>query len=133
LAFAPFVIVAAVIARRQPRNRYWMLLAAASVLNVSFPAQYTAFAAGHGGSLPAVPLAAWATTWTPFVGSATAAPGMLLSPTGRLPSRRWRWLGALIALDIVSSFSSVLSHPGPSAVALDRPTTRCESWRCGIP
>ena len=59
LAFALFLVMAAVIARRQPRNRYWMLLAAAGSLDISFPSQYTAFGVSHGGSLPAIPLVAW--------------------------------------------------------------------------
>jgi signal transduction histidine kinase len=113
IAFALFLIVAAVIARRQPRNRYWVLLAAAGILNISFPAQYTAFAVSHARSLPAIPLAAWLTDWTPFVGGATAAPGLLLFPTGRLPSRRWRLVGAAIAVNVVLTFVVGAVTPGP--------------------
>ncbi len=113
LAFALFPIVGAVIARRQPGNRYWVLLAIAGILDISFPTQYTAFGVSRGGWLPAIPIAAWLTVWTPFVGTATAAPGLLLFPTGRLPSRRWRLLGAAIALNIVLTFVVGAITPGP--------------------
>src|SRR5258708_15452538 len=113
LAFALFPIVAAVIARRQPDNRYWVLLAAAGFLDISFPTPYTAFGVSHHGSLPAAPLAAWLSTWPSFVGSATAAPGLLLFPTRPVPSRRWRWLGVLIAVNLVLSVLVGSITPGP--------------------
>ena len=113
LAFAPFLIVAAVIARRQPRNRYWVLLAAAGFLNITFLYQYTAFGVSHPGMLPAIPLAAWMSDWTGPIGTATASLGLLLFPSGRLPSRKWRWLGALIALDVGIGFTVGAFYPGP--------------------
>src|SRR5258708_13483962 len=74
LAFALFPIVGAVIARRQPGNRYWVLLAIAGILHISFPTQYTAFGVRPRGWLPAIPIAAWLTALTPFWGTPTAAP-----------------------------------------------------------
>jgi signal transduction histidine kinase len=113
LAFAPFPVMAAVIARQQPRNRYWVLLALAGLLDISLPYQYTAFATRYPGSLPLVPFAAWLSNWTGIVGTATAALGVLWFPTGHLPSRRWRWLAALIALNIAIGFIGAGFAPGP--------------------
>jgi signal transduction histidine kinase len=90
-----------------------VLLALAGLLDISLPYQYTAFATRYPGSLPLVPLAAWLSNWTGIVGTATAALGVLWFPSGHLPSRRWRWLAALIALNIAIGFIGAGFAPGP--------------------
>ena len=113
LAFAPFAVMAAVIARRQPRNRFWVLLAVAGLTNITFSQQYAAFGTARPGLLPWVPLAAWISDWSGQIGIATAGLGVLWFPSGHLPSRRWRWLGAIIALNVTIGFFAGALLPGP--------------------
>src|ERR1019366_2413248 len=113
LAFAPFAVMAAVIARKQPRNRFWVLLAVAGLTNITLSQQYAAFGTAHPGSLPWVPLAAWISDWSGLIGIAAEPLGVLWLPSGHLPSRRWRWLGALIGVNVTVGFLAGAVLPGP--------------------
>ena len=113
LAFALFPIVAAVIARHQPRNLYWLLLAAAGLLDISFFYQYTALGVHHPGVVPFIPVAAWLIGWTGAVGLSTAALGVLIFPTGSPPAGRWRWFAILIVLNMFAGFLGAAVVPGP--------------------
>src|SRR5215210_8470440 len=101
LSYAP---VGALIASRHPRNPVgWVLCLYGFVISIShFGAQYATYALlAQPDSLPAGEAMAWITSWIlPIVNGLTVF-YILLFPTGRLPSRRWRWLGWLTAAFVV--------------------------------
>ena len=98
LMLVSFSTVGAVIAARRPDNAVgWSLSAIALTLGGTFAAQsyadYTLIAAP--GSLPGGAVAVWLSLWVPVLALVAATFFCLLFPDGRLPSRRWRWVGRL--------------------------------------
>jgi hypothetical protein len=116
-----FSIVGALIASHRPGNPIgWIFcFAALSQGLIIFGEEYATYALlTNPGSLPLGPEASWLKEWI-------WAPGLglilvflpLLFPDGRLPSRRWRWVGWLGGLSIgLISLGSILLWPerGPS-------------------
>ncbi len=101
-----FATVGALVASRRPSNAIgWLLLLAGlsyvlGGLSVS----------GHGDP-PA--LVAWVGEWIWLVGIGPVATfGLLLFPTGRLPSRRWRPVAWLAAIGLVVAVGAVAFKPG---------------------
>jgi hypothetical protein len=91
ISYAP---VGALIASRHPENPVgWLLCLYGFVISLSyFSAEYAIYALlAQPDSLPAGEAMAWVFSWMlPLViGFSTLS--YLLFPTGRLPSRRWRW------------------------------------------
>src|SRR5215217_1049514 len=91
ISYAP---VGALIASRHPENPVgWLLCLSGFVISLSyFSAEYAIYALlAQPDSLPAGEAMAWVFSWMlPLViGYSTLS--YLLFPTGRLPSRRWRW------------------------------------------
>jgi len=112
ISFAP---VGALIASRHPANPVgWVLCLYGLVISVShFSAQYTIYALlAQPDSLPAGQALAWILSWLlPIIIGLTVF-YILLFPTGRLPSRRWRALAWLtVAFVLVGVISSAFS-PG---------------------
>jgi hypothetical protein len=119
-------IIGALIAARQPRNPYgWIWLV--SGLALSFT-QLAATYAFHGlliapRTLPLAKLALSLTSPAWFLYLATAPFVLLLFPTGRLPSPKWRIIGWVVvgalmfglalgwAMPELSSFVPVVEHP----------------------
>ena len=93
--------VGAIVASRRPDNRVgWIFCAAGLITGIlGFLNEYAVVALlARPGTLPAGRIAAWVASWiwVPFVGLISTFL-LLLFPTGRLPSPRWRpvaWLGA---------------------------------------
>jgi uncharacterized membrane protein YhdT len=119
ISYAP---VGALIASRHPENPVgWLLCLYGFVISLSyFSAEYAIYALlAQPDSLPAGEAMAWVFSWMlPLViGFSTLS--YLLFPTGRLPSRRWRWAVWLTVAFIVvgvllGAFSSgPLSDLGP--------------------
>src|SRR5215217_1612464 len=119
ISYAP---VGALIASRHPENPVgWLLCLYGFVISLSyFSAEYAIYALlAQPDSLPAGEAMAWVFSWMlPLViGFSTLS--YLLFPTGRLPSRRWRWVVWLTVAFIVvgvllGAFSSgPLSDLGP--------------------
>jgi len=112
LSYAP---VGALIASRHPRNPVgWLLCLYGLVISIShFTAQYATYALlAQPDSLPAGEAMAWITSWIlPIVNGLTVF-YILLFPTGRLPSRRWRWLGWLTAAFVVVGVILAAFSPG---------------------
>src|SRR5258708_5286676 len=115
--------VGALIASRLPYNRMgWILLSAAVVNGVTaLLAQYLVHSLlVSRGSLPGVEWAAWLNS----IASGITYPAlvvlmMLFFPDGRLPSRRWRWLGwGAVAYTVLSALVGVLD-----------PTPILSAWR----
>jgi len=100
LVAAPFAVVGALVASRQPHNHIgWLFLVFAVVAAfVSFGDRYASYAlVEHPGSLPGGDWVAWLSSgiWHPAFGFFVFA--FLLFPDGRLPSARWRpvaWIAA---------------------------------------
>jgi hypothetical protein len=92
-----FSTAGVLIVGRQSRNPIgWLLLACALGYAV---AGLTNAYASYGlftrpGELPGITLAAWASSWLFLAGAGPASTFLLLLfPTGRVPSRRWRAVG----------------------------------------
>jgi len=93
LSYAP---IGALIAARHPANPVgWLLCLSGVVISVShFGAEYAIYALlAQPNSLPAGQAMAWIVSWILPIIIGLSVFYILLFPTGRLPSRRWRWLG----------------------------------------
>jgi len=108
------VTVGAIVASRRPENPVgWLLcLSGVGVSTSTFTSLYAVYALlARPGSLPAGEASAWIAAWILPIIIGLQISYLLLFPTGRLPSRRWRWLAwltgtfVLVGL-IVSAFSS---------------------------
>ncbi len=128
LAFALWILVfttmGALVAARRWRNPVgWLLLAEGLVWDVQLFAQGYAAAAlfTHPGTLPAGKLALWVIAWWLYLATNLLLVFLvLLLPTGRLRSRRWRWAAWLGACCIVLIAPSLLArrplHPDLPAI-----------------
>ena len=108
------VTVGAIVASRRPENPVgWLLGLASLVISIShFSAQYAIYALlAQPNSLPAGEVLAWIVSWLLPIMIGLQVFYLLLFPTGRLPSRRWRWLAwltvAFVLVGVIlSAFSS---------------------------
>lgn len=123
LAFVGFPAMGALIASRRPRNPIgWILVgiglaAAATVLSMAFTRHSLVL---HDEPTSLAVLAAWLEGWTwyPLIGTIPTFL-LLLFPTGRPPSPRWRWLlwlsGAVItAISVAAMLQARLEGEGYS-------------------
>jgi two-component system, NarL family, sensor kinase len=81
------------VASRRPENPVgWLLVLASLVITTShFSAQYAIYALlAQPNSLPAGEALAWIFSWLLPIMIGLQVLYLLLFPTGRLPSRRWR-------------------------------------------
>ena len=113
--FAAFPIVAAVIITRQPTNRFAWLFGISGVSNAiaNFSAEYGVAALVLHRNLPLGHFAAWLAVWVWVVGSASVPLALLLFPTGRFLTRRWRLVGiaALVNMAVVILIQMFLPDP----------------------
>jgi hypothetical protein len=108
------VSVGAIVASRRPENPVgWLLcLNGVAVSMSTFTSLYAIYALlARPHSLPAGEASAWIAAWILPILIGLQICYLLLFPTGRLPSRRWRWLvwmtGAFVLVGVVlSAFSS---------------------------
>ena len=110
ISYAP---VGALIASRHPENPVgWLLCLFGLIISIShFGAQYAIYALlAQPDSLPAGQAMAWIISWILPVIIGLSVFYIPLFPTGRLPSRRWRWLAWLtVAFVLVGVISSAFS------------------------
>ena len=110
ISYAP---VGALIASRHPANPVgWLLCLFGLIISIShFGAQYAIYALlAQPNSLPAGEAMAWIVSWSLPIIIGLSVFYIPLFPTGRLPSRRWRWLAWLtVAFVLVGVISSALS------------------------
>jgi hypothetical protein len=124
VAFTAFMVVGAVIVAHRPANPVgWIfsaigLLASAGVLALEY-AEYAYVT--RPGSLPGAALAAWFQWWWLPVLGLILIFTLLLFPTGRLPSARWRPVAVAGAVGIVAV--AVLSALQPTLRLQNEPYT----------
>src|ERR687889_2801825 len=96
--------VGAIVASRRPQNPVgWLLCLYGLVISSSyFCAEYAIYALlAQPDSLPAGQAMVWIVSWILPILNGLQVFYILLFPTGRLPSRRWRWLGWLTVAFVV--------------------------------
>src|SRR5215218_6344162 len=111
-----FSTVGAIVASRRPENLVgWLLCLYGFAQSIShFSAQYAIYALlAQPDSLPAGEAMAWVSSWLVPIIIGFSVFFILLFPTGRLPSRRWRWVTWLtVAFILVGAISDAFSS-GP--------------------
>ncbi len=111
-----FPTIGAVVASRRPRHPVgWLFLGVGLLFGVSALApEYADFTLyAKPGSLPAVGVFVWSSTWVDTTLFLSIAFLLLLFPTGKLPSRRWRPALWLAVAAVVLSFMTSAFKPGP--------------------
>ncbi|MBA3425146.1 MAG: hypothetical protein H0U04_11550 [Rubrobacter sp.] len=118
ISYAP---VGALIASRRPENPVgWLLcLFGLAISSSFFSAEYAIYALlVQPGSLPVGEAGAWIASWMlPVIIGLSVFP-LLLFPTGRLPSRRWRWSMWLTAAFVLVGVLSAAFSSGAAMGAL---------------
>jgi hypothetical protein len=104
LDFTAFMVVGTLIVARRPGNAIGWLFSAVGLLalSLSLAGEFTEYAYGtRPGALPSAILAAWYLGWGAYpLFILTFTFTLLLFPTGRLPSPRWRPIAWLAAVDL---------------------------------
>jgi hypothetical protein len=106
ISYAP---VGALIAARRPANPVgWLLCLWGVALSVGhFSAQYAIYTLlAQPESLPAGEVLAWIASWILPIIIGTQVFAFLLFPTGRLPSRHWRWFAWLTVTFVVAGLAT---------------------------
>ena len=113
------VTVGAIVASRRPENPVgWLLcLSGVATSTSSFASEYAIYALlAEPNSLPMGEAMAWISAWTLPIMNGVQVFYLLLFPTGRLPSRRWRWLAwltvAYILVGVLTAAFSLGAHLG---------------------
>ena len=137
LAFGSFLVVGCLLVARRPDNRIgWIFTAVGLLTTTAILAEgYTIYAyVTDPGPLPGRLIAAWVYTWiwNPIIMLTVVFP-LLLFPTGRSPSPRWRpvtWLavGLTVAWTVLGTLNPSLdvydgTIPNPIGVAGADPNT----------
>ena len=113
--------VGAVVASRRPENPVgWLLcLSGVATSTSTFTSQCAIYALlAQPNSLPAGEAMAWIAAWTLPIMNGVQVFYLLLFPTGRLPSRRWRWLAWLTVAYILVGVLTAAFSPGAHLGAL---------------
>ena len=108
--------VGALVASRRPGHRVgWLLVAMGlSIAVADFTFAYTRYGlVARPGALPAASWLAGIANGGVFTYLSCTGFVLLLSPTGMLPSPRWRWWARLTAAGLVVAFLTSVLHPHP--------------------
>jgi len=114
-----FSTVGATVASRRPENPVgWLLCLLALAISVGHSSsQYAIYTLlVQPNSLPAGEASAWIAAWILPIIIGLQMFSFLLFPTGRLPSRRWRWLawltGTFVLVGVISSAFALRANTG---------------------
>ena len=127
LAAVSAATVGALVASRRPRHPVgWLLLALGVTESVEIVADgYGSYGLqARPGALPAAGLVALYNPATLAIGATCVGFVLLLTPTGSLPSRRWRWWARIAAAAPAVFVASMLLLPeplDPAAAGVDNP------------
>jgi signal transduction histidine kinase len=117
VAFLGYSLVGALIVARRPQNRVgWIFLASGLSFQLwIFSYWYATYGlVARPGSLPAAELMAWTSEWAVVPGFGLAFTFLLLVfPTGRLSSRKWRPVAWFAALAVSFAATTWATFPGP--------------------
>ena len=126
-AFTLYGVVGALAAARRPENRIgWVFQSVAMFTGLAFVSeQYATYAlVTRPGALPMAEWAAWPSHWMWIPGLGYLVTFLLLLfPTGRLPSPRWRpvaWASG-ISMAVLSTLLALSSQPANARVAARNP------------
>ncbi len=123
LSVATYMITGALLASRVPQNPIgWLFLVIGlGLLFGGGTAEYATYTImTKPGALPAGEWAAWVNNWT-FVIAGLIPIVLILFPTGRVPSRGWRWVPWAIVATLVVLVVSAMVRPVP--IELNRGVT----------
>jgi signal transduction histidine kinase len=114
--FAAFPIVAAVIISKQPSNRFAWLFGVGGVCNAiaNFSAEYGVAALLLHRNLPLGHFAAWLAIWVWVVGTTSVPLALLLFPTGRFLTQRWRLVGVAAVVNLTVLIVTQMFLPDPT-------------------
>jgi signal transduction histidine kinase len=118
---ASYAGVGTFVAVRLPANPigWLLLLVGLGVLLGGFATEYATYGLlTSPGSLPFARWAAWTSSWS-FVSAAVVPLVLLLFPTGRVPSHRWRWAPPAIVACIASLMVAAMVSPAAIDVTED--------------
>jgi signal transduction histidine kinase len=121
LVMAAYTTVGAILVSRLPRNPVsWLFLAVgASILLGGLGTEYATYALQTSpGSLPFGVTAAWIESWA-FLGILAIPLLLLLFPTGRVPTDRWRWVPAAMLVSAGALAVATMFRPGPIDVTTE--------------
>ena len=146
LSVVTYMITGAILAIRVPHNPIgWLFLVIAlGLLFGGGTAEYATYTVQtNPGALPGGDWAAWINNWT-FVIAGLIPIVLILFPTGRPPSHRWRWvlwaIGATLAVLVVSAMvrpipielNGDLTVPNPTGIEALRTAAAAAAWIGGL-
>jgi signal transduction histidine kinase len=146
LSVVTYMVTGAILAIRVPHNPIgWLFLVIAlGLLFGGGTAEYATYTVQtNPGALPGGDWAAWINNWT-FVIAGLIPIVLILFPTGRPPSRRWRWvlwaIGATLVVLIVSAMvrpipielNGDLTVPNPTGIEALRTAASAAAWIAGL-
>jgi signal transduction histidine kinase len=146
LSVVTYMVTGAILAIRVPHNPIgWLFLVIAlGLLFGGGTAEYATYTVQtNPGALPGGDWAAWINNWT-FVIAGLIPIVLILFPTGRPPSRRWRWvlwaIGATLVVLVVSAMvrpipielNGDLTVPNPTGIEALRTASAAAAWIGGL-
>ena len=111
-----YTTVGALLASRVRGNPtgWLMMITGASFLVAALSDEYTVWALRtHPGSHPFVDVAIWLNNWIFILAIAPIPLILLLFPTGRVPSKRWRWLPPALVIGFALGALGTMLRNGP--------------------